>query len=209
MTRDALRQELLNAALPHVPFDGWTDATLAAAAESVGASRFDLDRVFPGGVVDVIDYWNQVADASMVAGLAARDLSGMKLREKVALGIRLRFASQAQHQEAVRKALSALATPGRAALGPKLAWRSADALWRALGDGAADFSWYSKRASLAAILAAAALVWIDDHSDGGEVTAAFVDRRIDDLMRFGKMRGRVETLLARAPNPLTLLRRPA
>jgi ubiquinone biosynthesis protein COQ9 len=79
-------------------------------------------------------------------------------------------------------------------------------MWYAAGDTATDFSFYTKRATLAAIYTAAVLYWLEDRSEGFSDTRAFVDRRLAGVARFGRLRRDLETIAERLPNPLRLLR---
>ena len=111
-------------------------------------------------------------------------------------------------REAVRRGLATLALPHNIPLGLRLVYDTVDAIWRAVGDRPSDFSFYSKRASLAAIHAAALLYWLDDRSPGAVDTMAFIDRRLADLHRLGGMRERLAAAAERMPNPLRLVRAP-
>jgi ubiquinone biosynthesis protein COQ9 len=76
-----------------------------------------------------------------------------------------------------------------------------DAIWHAAGDRSADFSWYTKRAILAAVYSATVLYWLRDASEEDEATLAFLDRRLAGVGRIGRLRGRAEAALARVPRP--------
>ena len=78
--------------------------------------------------------------------------------------------------------------------GPRIGWRSADHMWRLAGDTATDFNHYTKRATLGAVYGSTLLVWLDDQSEGWADTAAFLDRRIDDVMQFEKWKAAVARL---------------
>jgi ubiquinone biosynthesis protein COQ9 len=43
----ALRDAILLAALPHVPFDGWTRRAMRRGAAGIGRTASDADRAFP------------------------------------------------------------------------------------------------------------------------------------------------------------------
>jgi ubiquinone biosynthesis protein COQ9 len=179
-----LRERLLEAALDHVAFDGWGAATIAAAAKEAGVSP-DLARVlFPRGPLDMAVAYHQRGDAAMVAGLAARDLSAMRFRDRVALAVRLRL--EAAEREAVRRGAALFALPQNMVTGAGLIWGTADAIWRALGDTSQDINWYSKRATLSAVYSSTVLYWLGDDSEGSSATWEFLDRRIGDVMRFEK-----------------------
>ena len=64
-------------------------------------------------------------------------------------------------------------------------------MWRLAGDTAADFNHYTKRATLAALYAATLSVFAGDTSEGKAETLAFLDRRIEGVMRFEKAKARL------------------
>ena len=81
--------------------------------------------------------------------------------------------------------------PGNAALGLRLVWESADAIWVWAGDTSTDENHYSKRALLAGILMATLLVRL---SQGEAAAQATLDRRIEAVMAFERFKGRVGKL---------------
>lgn len=201
---DELRDRLLDAALVHVPFDGWTAAVLNAAARDLGISHAQALAAFPGGAADMIDYWNRRSDERMLQQLAERDLSELRYRDRVALAVRLRLEA-AGHREAVRRGLAYLSMPQNAALAARCLYRTVDTIWHGLGDRSTDFSFYTKRALLAGVYSATVLYWLDDRSEGSAATWAFLDRRIDDVMKIGKAREGLERLAERL-NPFSARR---
>jgi len=181
MSLDSLRAQLLPAILDEVPFEGWTPKALTHAARACGLTEVDLLRAFPGGAVDVIAYWNACLDTEAAAVVAAA--TGLKVREKITLGVRTRLSLAASHKEAVRRGLGLLALPGHARLAARLLANSMSALWYAAGDRATDFNYYTKRGLLAGVYLATLLHWLDDASDDHAATWAFLDKRIADAMR--------------------------
>jgi len=83
--------------------------------------------------------------------------------------------------------------PRHAREGARLAWRSADRIWRLAGDEATDFNHYSKRGLLIGVYASTTFIFLDDQSDGLAETKAFLDRRIGDVMRIEKAKARWRT----------------
>jgi ubiquinone biosynthesis protein COQ9 len=203
----ALKDKLVLAMLPHVPFDGWGAAALARAADSLGMRGADAGMLFPEGARAAVAHFVDLADRMMVADLAARDLSRLKLREKVALAVRLRLERWTPHREAVRRALIAMPVKAGPAASAGSLYRTVDAIWRAVGDRSHDFNFYTKRALLAGVYGSTLLVWLDDKSEGCAESWAFLARRIDDVMQVPKLRAKLEARIARLPNPLRPLRR--
>ncbi len=199
---EALREDLLRATLPHVPFDGWTMASLRAGARDAGLPVADVMRAFPGGPVDAIACHSRLADREMVAALAARDLTVLKVRERIALAVRVRLEQNAADREAIRRSLSVLAMPQNAALAARLLYRTVDAIWYACGDNATDFNFYTKRGLLAGVYGSTLLYWLDDNSEGFVDSWGFLERRISDVMRIPRLQAGFGRLFDRLPNPL-------
>lgn len=206
---DDMRDRLLDAALRHVPFDGWSAAALAAGARDCGIDAEAARAACPGGVAGALTRFSRRADRAMVAALAAADTSDMRLRERVAFAVEARLAVLEPHREAVRRGLSWLALPQNAALGARLLYRTVDDIWYAAGDRSADFSFYTKRALLAGVVASTTLFWLDDRSENGAATRGFLERRIADVLRIGGLGRRAAGAggaVRGAVNPLCVLR---
>lgn len=208
MEPDALRPALAGAALAEVPFEGWSMAALQRGAEAVELTPADVQRAFPDGARDLLEYWAAMNDEHMIDGLAQVDLGALKVRERVALAIKLRLGHLAPHREAMRRSLSFLALPQNAALGARLLYRTADTIWYAVGDRSTDHNFYTKRALLAGVYAATVLYWVEDRSEGAQETWAFLDRRLADVMSLPKLGARLRGLARGLPNPMRLLRPP-
>jgi ubiquinone biosynthesis protein COQ9 len=200
------RDALLAAMLPDVPFDGWTRAVLAAAAERVGVNAADAVALFPGGPRAMVAWFSRWADRMMLETVAAHPPPGTRTSDRIAFGVETRLALLQPHREAVRRGLALLALPRNAPLAARLLYDTVDALWYAAGDTSTDFSFYTKRAILAGIQAATTLYWLDDRSPAGEATAAFLARRLAEIGVLPRARARMARALDRLPNPLRLAR---
>ena len=188
-----LQDAVLEASLPHVAFDGWTDRTLRAGADSAGLGSGAAKRAFPGGGIDAIAHFSDWADRRMLAALddEAKAFAEMRVRDKITRAVRLRLEILAPHREAVRRAMTVLAMRGRAGLSARLLYRSVDAMWRAAGDTSTDYNFYTKRGLLAGVQSSTLLYWLGDGSEDYAATWGFLDRRIADVMRVGKAIGKV------------------
>ncbi len=202
----AEKRALLDAMLIHVPFDGWSNKALALAAKDCGYDAGLVSRAFPGGAVAVLDFWIAETDLAMLRALESRDLAAMKVRDRVRVAVLTRLEMAAPHREAVRRALSLESLPQHAPRALKQLYRTVDAIWYAAGDTATDFNFYTKRLLLAGVYSATLLRWLDDKSEGFTATAAFLDRRLADVMRIEKAKGRLRRFADRLPNPLRGLR---
>lgn len=190
MTLDELRAELAPRIPAHAAFDGWGEAAIAMAAGEIGVPADRARLAFPGGGVEMIDSWFDWLDKAMLMAFPPERIAELKIRERIRDLVLFRLEAVAPQREALRRALSILAMPQNAFAGARLAWRSADRLWRVAGDTATDFNHYSKRAILLGVYGSTSLVFLDDDSEDMAATRAFLDRRIDEVMRFEKTKAR-------------------
>ena len=181
-----IRAALLAAAVPHVAFDGWSDATFAAAAQGAGIDPGLAQAVCPRGAVDLALAYHGAGDAAMVARLAAADLSDLRFRDRIATAVRFRL--EGADREVVRRGTALFALPQHLAEGAQAIWGTADAIWVALADRSDDINYYSKRAILAGVYGATLLYWLGDASPGQAATWQFLDRRIENVMQFEKLK---------------------
>ena len=146
--------------------------------------------ICPRGAVDLALEYHAAGDASMRARLAGADLSALRYRDRIAAGVRYRL--EAADRELVRRGSALFALPQHAPDGIRAVWGTADAIWDALGDTSDDINYYSKRAILSVVYASTLLFWLGDTSPGQTATWAFLDRRIENVMGFEKVKAQVK-----------------
>ena len=190
MTLDELRLHLAPQIAAAAIFDGWSDAALVSASEMAGVDPAVARLAFLGGPMDMIAAWVASVDAQMDKAFDREMLAQMPIRERIRALVWFRLEAVAGLEEALRRAVAIQAMPQNLARTAKLGWSSADKMWRLAGDIATDYNHYTKRAILAGIYAATLAVFLDDESEGKAVTRAFLDRRIDGVMKFEKAKAR-------------------
>jgi ubiquinone biosynthesis protein COQ9 len=194
-----LKTNVLEAALKHVVFDGFTDKVLAGAAKEAGVDKSTVARLFPNGALSLVEAFSQSADAEMEKRIAALDLKSMKVRERIAAAVKARITAVRPHKEAARRAAAFLTLPPHAALGAKLVYRTVDAMWRAVGDKSTDFNFYTKRGILAGVYSATLMRWFTDDSADEQATDAFLADRIENVMQIEKFKARAKEAFERLP----------
>jgi ubiquinone biosynthesis protein COQ9 len=186
LTLDEIRLALAPEIAANAAFDGWGDAARDIAAVTAGIDRDVAALAFEGGPVQMIDTWFAAIDAAMLAQLPPERIAAMKIRQRIASLVEARLDVMIGQRESLRRALAILAMPQNLARAAKLGWRTADTIWRAAGDTAVDYNHYTKRTILAGVYAATIAVFLDDESEGAANTRAFLQRRIEGIMRFEK-----------------------
>ena len=189
-TSDNIPNDVIEALLNHIPFDGWSTATLDMAAADCGLSEVEMHELFPAGIVDAMAAYGAYADKSMITAFYGQDaavIAEMPLHMKIRSLIMIRLEQAAPYKEVVRQTLAVLARPQHAKLASQLLYNTVDEMWRAAGDTSTDYNFYTKRATLSAVYSATMLAFLSDNSADMAKTEAFLDRRLAEIARLPKM----------------------
>jgi len=195
--RSADRDAAIAAMLSDVPFDGWSRRSLVRGLAELGAPADEADLLFPGGAVEMVEAFCDLADRRMSEAAASLDPAGQHLPARVRAVIALRLVQNRPHKEAVRRALGVLAMPGHARQAAACTARTVDAILHAARDRSVDFSWYTKRAMLTVAYGGALLYWLRDSSEDDAATLAFLDRRLSGIARIRRLRTRADAMVQR------------
>lgn len=190
MTLDELRLALAPELASSAIFDGWSATALENAAEMAGADLDVVRLAYPKGAMDMIDAWVECVDEKMESSFSLEDMNTMPIRERIRTLVQFRLDTILGLEEAVRRALSVMAQPQNVGHALKIGWRSADKMWRLAGDVATDYNHYTKRAILASIYSATLSVYVADESENKKATKEFLDRRIEGVMKFEKIKAK-------------------
>ncbi len=186
---ETLRRRWLEALLPEVAFEGWTEEAARAAAMRAGLTDGEQALAAPQGVVNLVDAFFDAAEAEARATLAGQDLSALRVPDKVKRGILAWLAALAPNREAVRRAASRGFLPWSVRPALQRTWKVADMVWTAAGDTSEDYNRYSKRGLLAAVIPAIVLYWADNPTP--EDLDGFITRRLANVSGIGQKAGRI------------------
>lgn len=185
---EPVRQAILGESLKSAPFDGWTSPMMARSAQLTKIPDANRDLAFPGGVIDLLDYWTEQTDRHMLEAMTTEAFKSLKIREKVTLAVRSRLEHLTPNHESARRAAATIALPQYAPRGIELTWRIADRIWRGLGDSSTDYNYYSKRTILSGVWTTTFAKWLSDDSEGKLPTWDFLDDRIANVMSIEKVK---------------------
>jgi ubiquinone biosynthesis protein COQ9 len=194
------KDRILDAILQHVLFDGWSETAIRRGAEDLGLTYEDIERQFPSGNRELIDYFVQRADRQMEEELEKRDIASMKIRDRITTAVRVRLEQSEPYKEAIRRAIIIQMLPQNAGTALKQLYRTVDAMWYSARDLSTDFNFYSKRMILAGVYSSTMMYWLDDSSEGHLKTWEFLDRRIENVMSFEKTKAKFKNNIGKKPD---------
>jgi len=203
----AVRQAVLDAALPHAPFDGWSERMFQAAVQEAGVDAGMALLAFPDGVIDLLDVFWSSKDRMLAQEISRRGLHNIHLSQRISEALKIYIGLLRPHREAVRRALALQALPLNAPGALVFLYRTVDTIWRAVGDQSTDFNFYTKRATLAAVVASVVTHWLGESGDDADAMHGFIERRIENVLAFEKVKARAGGLTQYLPSPGALLGR--
>ncbi len=202
-----VRQAVLDAALPHAPFDGWSERMFRAAVQDAGVDSGLVLLAFPDGVIDLLDVFWSSRDRMLTQEISRRGLHNNHQSQRISEALKIYIGLLRPHREAVRRALALQALPLNVPGGLVFLYRTVDTIWRAVGDKSTDFNFYTKRATLAAVVVSVMTHWLGEGGDDVDAMHGFIERRIGNVLAFEKVKARVGGMTQYLPSPGPLLGR--
>lgn len=187
----AKRELLIQAAILHVPFTGWSYQTLEGAAKDTNISQELASILFPYPQKDMPLAFHHWCDKQLLKNVD-NTFQKMRIREKITYMVRKRLEILAPYKDAVRRSVSLFSLPPYVLSGARALWQTVDLIWDAVGDTSEDHNWYTKRATLMGVYTSTLMYYLDDTSEENNETWAFLDRRIENVMSFEKTKWKMK-----------------
>ena len=191
-----VRKDLIRAMLTHVPFDGWTWESMEQGAVDINFERKKTSSLrikifkdlFKNGPIDFIDIFSEIIDLEVKENYNLIELKPERVPEKIKKIIMIRLNLCQRYKEAVRSSISLTAMPVNARASLKILYRTCNSIWRIAGDKSTDFSFYTRRISLAAVYSSTLLFWLNDNSNNNIETEFFLERRLKDISKISSLK---------------------
>lgn len=186
-----IQDKIILAALDDIAFDGWKWTIIEQAAVTAGYERDVALAVFPERIEDALAHFSNLADRMMLEKLPKTPADDMPIRERIKLAVKTRLECLTDHKEVVRAASVHWLVPTRKIQAAKLVWKTADVMWQWAGDTSDDYNHYTKRTLLSGVITTTTVRWLNDDSEGHIESWAFLDRRIDNVLKIGGTAGKI------------------
>ena len=192
MGLDANTTKFVEVFVSHVPFDGWSEASMKLTVAELEIEQSEVDLMFPEGVKDVFLAYSKLLDEKMVR--ETKIDSSMRVHVRIRTLALCRLRAELTNKELVNRSLLFLAQPINYQLGAKSIYETVDTMWRLAGDRSTDVNFYTKRATLASIYGATLLASLSHKFTDFKQTEDFFDRRLKDISYFSKSKKPIEKL---------------
>ncbi len=191
-----IRIDLIKAMLTHVPFDGWSWKAMEQGAIDLGfemkkssSSRIKIFKgLFKNGSIDFINIFSEIIDLEVIENYNLIEPKPERVPEKIKKIIMIRLNLCQKYKEAVRSSISVTAIPVNSKISLNILYKTCNSIWRMAGDKSTDFSFYTRRISLAAVYTSTLLFWLNDNSNNNIETEFFLDRRLKDISKISSLK---------------------
>ena len=196
LDNNQIRIDLIKAMLTHVPFDGWTWEAMEQGALDIGfekkknsSFRIKIFKdLFKNGSIDFIDIFSEIIDLEVKENYNLIEPKPERVPDKIKKIIMIRLNLCQKYKEAVRSSISLTAIPVNAKISLNILYRTCNSMWRIVGDKSTDFSFYTRRISLAAVYTSTLLFWLNDKSNNNVETEFFLERRLKDISKISNLK---------------------
>lgn len=180
------KEKILNRFFDIVIFTGWSQATLKQASEEIGFDPILGLHYFPNGPKDIINFLAQKLDEELARSVSPKEIQKMRVQEKIAYLTKKRIMLYEPYRQALESYGVHLVFPQNALNSFNAIARTVDLIWFMAGDTSTDYNYYSKRGLLGLVYVSTALFWMSDKSDNYKDSWEFLDRRIQEVLKFGR-----------------------
>ena len=182
-----IKDKIIASALKNINFDGWSEKSILSGFEECNVDKSKYIDFFPNGILDAILHFASYTDRLMLEKYKKTKLDLDRVPEKIKFLLIARFEILNPNKEAVRKSLVIASLPQNAKFAIKSLYETTDVIWRTLGDKATDFSFYTKRGTLAGVYSSTLMSWLGSYDPNLKKLEEFLDRRLDNVKLIGQL----------------------
>ena len=188
------RKKILKQALIDINTYGFKENMLIHVAENCNLSKGTLGRLFPEGIYELKEYFFNQTDIEMLKKIKQKENKDIRIRDKIYNGVIIRLEIFQKNKDSIKHIfVSESSTPIKSI---RNLWNTADLIWRSAGDTSTDYNHYTKRLLLSWVYLSTLLCWFNDKSKNIEETKLFLNRRIDEVLKFGKTSATIKSRIS-------------
>ena len=192
---DKKKQIILNRALIDIKNFGFNKKMLHIAAKNCSISDGELGRLFPEGIFELKQYFFSTIDKKMLKKIENQDYKNMRIRDKIYNGVIIRLDLFKKNKTSIKHIFVSESSNPLKSL--KHLWKTSDLIWKSAGDASTDYNHYTKRILLSWVYITTLICWFNDKSKNIHDTKLFLNRRIDEVLEFGKQSGKIKSKISK------------
>ena len=188
------RKKILKQALIDINTYGFNKNMLIKAAENCNVTEGNLGRLFPEGIYELKEYFFNETDIEMLKKINQLKNKNIRIRDKIYNGVIIRLKIFQKNKDAIKHIfVSESSNPIKSI---KNLWNTADLIWKSAGDTSTDYNHYTKRLLLSWVYLSTLLCWFNDSKKDIAETKFFLNRRIDEVLKFGQKSASIKSKIS-------------
>lgn len=200
---DAIRSQILDAALKHVPAEGWSRQAIVLGAEEAGFPS-EVHGMFPSGGYELVSHFVAKCNTDLLKHMQAETNNGQKdvadPLDFLVRAVKFRLQMIAPYKSNWPQALALIALPPNVPTALAQVLTMVDDMCYYSGDRSVDFGWYTRRVGLATIFKMVEIFMLQDSSPDHQETWKFLKNRMDEAAQ-------IQMVLAETGNVTTNFQR--
>lgn len=188
-----LRKKILNQILIDIEEFGFNEKTLLISSKKCNISNGYLGRIFPEGVSELRSFFFEEINKKMLKKINKIDYSKLRIRDKIFNGVIIRLEILNKNKPAIKRILASEVNKPYNVI--KNLWKTSDLIWISAGDNSTDYNYYTKRSLLSWVYISTFLYWLNDNNKNLSKTKIFLNKRIDEVLEFGKNTGKLKSIV--------------
>ena len=189
------RKTILNRALIDIENSGFNEKMLLNAAKNCKISEGKLGRLFPEGIFELKQYYFSEIDEQMLQKIKTQNYENIRVRDKIFNGVLIRLKLFKKNKTSIKYIFVSESSNPIKSL--KHLWKTSDLIWKSAGDSSTDYNHYTKRLLLSWVYITTLICWFNDKSRNINDTKLFLNRRIDEVLEFGKQSGKIKSKISK------------
>ena len=190
------KKMLLKQLFIDIASENFSEKTLILSAKKCKLSKGYLGRLLPKGLYDVKKFYFNEVEKEMIKNINKYDYSKIRIRDKIFNGVIIRLEILNKNKEAVKKIIASETNKPINTM--KNLWKISDIIWISAGDMSTDYNYYTKRLLLSWVYFSTILFWLNIKENNLTKTKLFLDRRIEEVLKFGKKSGKLKSIVNNA-----------
>lgn len=185
--KDSLWGDIVHHTLKNAIHMGLGTESLLRAADTLDIPHAVVLSRCQNPKIDIIRMWGDILDLELYTHVQNIPANA-RIRDKIAELVKYRIQQMTPYKTVVQEAFALFSLPQNGGFATHHIWDTAHHMWTAIGDTTApnDHNYYSKRLILSGVIFTTIAFWLQD--DSNTATTAYIDRRITDALRLGKIK---------------------
>ncbi|XP_055917974.1 ubiquinone biosynthesis protein COQ9, mitochondrial [Eupeodes corollae] len=180
---DIVRMKILDAALKHVPAEGWSRQAIIQGAEEAGYPS-EVHGMFPSGGYELVSHFVGKCNEALLKHMQAETNNGQKEvadpLDFLIRSVKFRLQMIEPYKSHWPQAMALIALPPNVPTSLAQVLTMVDDMCYYSGDRSVDFGWYTRRVGLATIFKMVEVFMLQDSSPDHQETWTFLKNRMEE-----------------------------